>query len=72
MTNIQPDGASAALAEILARDQANGVDVFDDGRQPRRAPGPPVEVPPLLPPMIPPPDWRAEEADAARRKKAEE
>lgn len=59
---MQPN---AALAELLARDQEAGFDVFDHG--PRPAPGPPMTIPPLTRPVIPPADWRAEAEAQARR-----
>jgi hypothetical protein len=59
--------ANGALAEILARDMANGVDVFDDGGVPRPVPGPPLQLEPLRRPVFPEPDWRAEERAAVER-----
>ena len=60
--------ANAALAEILARDEAAGIDIFGTG--PRPAPGPAAHVEPLRRPGFPAPDWRQEEA-AARARDAE-
>jgi hypothetical protein len=62
---------SPALHEILERDEANGVDVFDHG-PPTPAPGPAERVEPLLPVLIPPPQWREEEAERAKRQAADE
>lgn len=54
-----------ALAEMLAHDQANGVNVFDDPAPPR-PPGPPISHQPLTRPVFEAPDWRAEEEARAR------
>lgn len=55
----------SALAEMMARDQANGVNVFD--RPPPPLPGPPVKLPPLQRPVFPAPDWDAERRHAAEQ-----
>jgi hypothetical protein len=55
---------------MLERDQAAGVDVFDDGGTPR-LPGPPERVEPRLPVVIPPVDWRQEELERAKRQAAD-
>ena len=62
MARPRPAGA---LIEMLARDQANGIDAFDRGPAPE--PGPPETSTPIFPPAIPPVDWRQEELDRARR-----
>jgi hypothetical protein len=58
---------TAALEEMLRRDQEAGVDVFDHGDSSPQPPGPPEQVEPLLPVAFPAPDWRAEERERARR-----
>src|SRR5262245_22740732 len=62
---------TAALAELLGRDPAAGVDVFDHGEAPR-SPGPADRSEPLLPALIPPPDWRQEEQEQAQRQAGDE
>ena len=56
---------TAALAEMLERDQQAGVDVFDHGGTPP-PPGLAEQAEPLLPAAIPPAEWREEEDQAAR------
>jgi hypothetical protein len=62
--------ATGALLEILTRDAAAGVDIFDDGGVPRPTPGPALRLEPLQRPVFSAPNWREEEAAAIRRDSA--
>ena len=57
---------NAALSEMLARDQAAGINVFDHPPDPTPI-GPTEQTTPLTQVPVPPVDWRAEHEAAQRR-----
>jgi hypothetical protein len=54
------------LLDLMAEEQAAGINVFDDPTPPP-APGPPEVCPPIARFVPPPANWRQEEAERAAR-----